>query len=118
MRLGTAARPLVSEAVHLQRQRRGLSYSLGSAPGDDFLETRIASQSLSFPATQFGERDSLPGWRSEQLFHKSNRPFGSPVGAHGVGVPSTTIAETAFAIASGFRRSVGPCGARRRLART
>ena len=51
-------------------------------------------------------------------FHKSNSSFGSPVGAHGVGVPSTTIAETAVAIASGFRRSVGPCGARRRLART
>ena len=56
----------------------------------------------------------FPAGVVSSCFHKNNHSFGSPVSAHGVGVPSTTISETAFATASGFRRSVGPCEARRR----
>jgi hypothetical protein len=55
------------EARALPGEKQYTAFGSGP-PGDDFLETRIASQSLSIPARQFGERDSLSGWRGEQLF--------------------------------------------------
>ena len=67
--------PKQSSAIHYEYELVSLSaainlfeYTVFGSRRRAFPGMRIASQSLSFPANQFGERDSLPGWRGEQLF--------------------------------------------------
>ena len=51
--------------------------------------------------------------------HKSNRPFGSPVSAHGVDAPfNYNRGNGCCDLLQDFVESVGPCGARRGLARS